>query len=74
MKYVEPLSTLRSARTVAVVLAMSLGAAAQAAQTDIASTPIITTTAALVKPNIMVLMDASGSMARTHMPDRKSVV
>jgi len=69
MKYVEPLSTLRSARTVAVVLAMSLGAAAQAAQTDIASTPIITTTAALVKPNIMVLMDASGSMARTHMPD-----
>ena len=27
------------------------------------------TTAALVKPNIMLLMDASGSMARTHMPD-----
>ena len=60
MKRVEPLSTLRSARTVAVVLAMSIGAAVQAAQTDISSTPIITTTAALVKPNIMVLMDASG--------------
>ncbi|HEY2558537.1 MAG TPA: PilC/PilY family type IV pilus protein [Caldimonas sp.] len=68
MKHVEPLSALRSARGVAVVLAMSLGAA-QAAQTDIASTPIITTTAALVKPNIMLLMDASGSMGRTHMPD-----
>ena len=33
------------------------------------STPIASTTAALVKPNIMLLMDASGSMARTHMPD-----
>ena len=26
-------------------------------------------TSAAVKPNIMLLMDASGSMARTHMPD-----
>ena len=71
MKHVEPLSTPRSlgARRVAVVLAMSIIGAVQAAQTDIASTPIVTTTAALVKPNIMVLMDASGSMARTHMPD-----
>ena len=69
MKYVEPLFALRSARIVAVVLAMSLGVAVQAAQTDIASTPIVTTTAALVKPNVMLLMDASGSMGRTHMPD-----
>jgi hypothetical protein len=71
MKHVEPLSTPRSlgARRVAVVLAMSIIGAVQAAQTDIASTPIVTTTAALVKPNIMLLMDASGSMARTHMPD-----
>ena len=38
-------------------------------QTDISSTPIITTTAAQVKPNIMLLMDTSDSMARTHMPD-----
>ena len=69
MKYVEPLSALRSARIVAVVLAMSLGVAVQAAQTDIASTPIVTTTAALVKPNVMLLMDASRSMGRSHMPD-----
>ncbi|MGZ8259043.1 MAG: hypothetical protein ACXWUL_00660, partial [Caldimonas sp.] len=70
MNHVEPLSVLRTFRapSMAVVLAMSLGAA-QAAQTDIASTPIVTTSAALVKPNIMLLMDASGSMARTHMPD-----
>ncbi len=48
---------------------MSVVLLSQAAQTDISSTPILTTTAALVKPNIMLLMDASGSMARTHMPD-----
>ena len=53
----------------AVVLAMSLACCRQAAQTDIASTPIITTTAALVKPNVMLLMDASRSMGRSHMPD-----
>ena len=71
MKHVEPLSTPRGlgARRVAVVLAMSIIGSVQAAQTDIASTPIITTTAALVKPNIMLLMDASKSMGRTHMPD-----
>ena len=74
MKNVEPLATLRSARLLAVVLAMSFGVAVEAAQTDIASTPIITTTAALVKPNIMLLMDASGSMARTHMPDEMETV
>ena len=51
------------------MLAMSLGAIGHAGTTDISSTPIVTTTAALVKPNIMLLMDASGSMARTHMPD-----
>ncbi|MDQ6639121.1 MAG: PilC/PilY family type IV pilus protein [Pseudomonadota bacterium] len=55
--------------TIAALLAMSLAAICQGAVTDIASTPIVTTTAALVKPNIMLLMDASGSMGRTHMPD-----
>jgi hypothetical protein len=54
---------------VAAVLAMTLASISQGGQTDIAATPIASTTAALVKPNIMLLMDASGSMARTHMPD-----
>ena len=48
---------------------LTLSAGALAAQTDISSSPIISTTAAQVKPNIMLLMDASDSMARTHMPD-----
>src|SRR5258705_1844505 len=71
MKTAEhPLAPRRfGARGAAAVLAMSLGSISQGAPTDISSTSIVTTTAALVKPNIMLLMDASGSMARTHMPD-----
>lgn len=40
-----------------------------AAQADIAATPLASTRSAQVKPNIMLLMDTSGSMAFTHMPD-----
>ncbi|MEO8311457.1 MAG: hypothetical protein ABI520_09820, partial [Caldimonas sp.] len=53
----------------AAALAMSLGSMSHGAVTDIANVPVPSTTAALVKPNVMLLMDASGSMARTHMPD-----
>jgi Tfp pilus tip-associated adhesin PilY1 len=41
----------------------------QAALTDISSVPLASTTAAQVKPNIMLLMDTSGSMGWSHMPD-----
>ena len=41
----------------------------QAAQTDISNTPMASVRSALVKPNIMLLMDTSGSMGWTHMPD-----
>ena len=57
------------ARSLATMLALTLTTHSYAAQTDIASTPLLATTSALVKPNIMLLMDASGSMGRTHMPD-----
>src|SRR5437868_7866063 len=40
-----------------------------AAQTDISSTPITSTSSAQVKPNIMLLMDTSDSMSFSHMPD-----
>src|SRR3982751_2766161 len=40
-----------------------------AALTDLSSTPLASSSAAQVKPNIMLLMDTSGSMGRTHMPD-----
>ena len=35
---------------------------------------LIVTTADLVKPNIMLLMDNSGSMGWTHMPDEIETV
>ena len=40
-----------------------------AALTDISSTPLAGTPSVQVKPNIMLLMDASGSMGWSHMPD-----
>ncbi|MEO8806014.1 MAG: hypothetical protein ABI433_08025, partial [Burkholderiaceae bacterium] len=40
-----------------------------AGQTDISNTPLTSTTSAQVKPNIMLLMDTSGSMGWGHMPD-----
>ena len=58
----------------AAVLSLTLPAASFAAPTDISTTPIITSAAALVKPNVMLLMDASGSMGRTHMPDEVETI
>ncbi len=37
--------------------------------TDISNSPIADTSPAQTKPNIMLLMDASGSMGWSHMPD-----
>ena len=58
-----------AAQALAAVVAMTVATASLGGPTDISSTPIVTTAAALVKPNVMLLMDASDSMARTHMPD-----
>ena len=71
MKHVQSLiaSHCRSLSRVAALLALGAVSMAQAAQTDISNNPIASSTSAAVKPNIMLLVDASGSMARTHMPD-----
>ena len=42
--------------------------------TNIAQTPLIVTSSAQAKPNVMLLMDNSGSMGRTHMPDEAESV
>ena len=62
-------SSRPAAQALAAVVAMTVATASLGGPTDISSTPIVTTAAALVKPNVMLLMDASGSMGRTHMPD-----
>ena len=60
-------AALRSVLTLAIT-ALGIGAAF-GAQTDISNSPFSSTTSAQAKPNIMLLMDASQSMSRTHMPD-----
>ncbi|MDI4632689.1 PQQ-binding-like beta-propeller repeat protein [Pelomonas sp. V22] len=42
---------------------------AQAGTTDIASAPLFTTSTTKVKPNVMFVLDDSGSMAWDYMPD-----
>ena len=43
--------------------------AVQAANTDLATAPLITSAPQTVLPNVMFIMDDSGSMSWTHMPD-----
>ena len=58
-----------SIRFVFSLLFAGLLPTAEAALTDISNTPMASVRSALVKPNIMLLMDTSGSMGWTHMPD-----
>jgi Tfp pilus tip-associated adhesin PilY1 len=78
MKKLNQSSTPSCLRSTVRNLMLSLvalpAAVAFAAQTDISSTPMANTTAALVKPNIMLLMDTSGSMGWGHMPDEVETV
>ena len=50
-------------------LCFLLAPLAQAAVTDIATVPLITSAPQEVKPNLMFVLDDSGSMDETHMPD-----
>jgi type IV pilus assembly protein PilY1 len=58
---------LRAALSAASVL-LACGAAV-GAQTDLTSLPLITSAPQVVKPNLMFVLDDSGSMAWSHMPD-----
>ena len=55
-------------------VALLANAQAVSIPTDISSIPLVVSGSAQVKPNIMLLMDNSGSMARTHMPDEAESV
>ncbi|MBI3481066.1 MAG: hypothetical protein HY016_12045 [Nitrosomonadales bacterium] len=54
-----------------VVIIIAIMANAQAAITDIAQAPLVTSSAStqLVKPNVFLMMDDSGSMGWDYMPD-----
>ena len=60
---------IRTAAFGALGLLAALSQPAPAALTDISNTPLAVTTSAQVKPNIMLLMDNSGSMDWDYMPD-----
>src|SRR5664280_2372741 len=65
----RPSPGLRTAVCWALVLSSMISTPVLSAQTDISTSPITSTNAAQVKPNIMLLMDTSGSMGWGHMPD-----
>lgn len=48
---------------------LSIGPAAQAATTDIANTPMASSASSAVKPNIMFILDDSGSMTWSYLGD-----
>ena len=61
--------SLRHAVCWALVLSSMISTPVLSAQTDISSSPITSTNAAQVKPNIMLLFHSSGSMGWGHMPN-----
>lgn len=56
-------------RCIGSVLLLSLAAAAHAGTTDLASSPLVTSSSSSVRPNIMFILDDSGSMGWTYLPD-----
>ncbi|MDD5176748.1 MAG: PilC/PilY family type IV pilus protein [Sterolibacterium sp.] len=48
---------------------MTLGVNIQAATTDLASVPLVSSSASVVLPNLMFVLDDSGSMDWSYMPD-----
>jgi type IV pilus assembly protein PilY1 len=58
-----------SFKTGLTALAMAIPLTMNAAQTDISNNPLSTTGNSAVKPNIFFILDDSGSMAASYMPD-----
>lgn len=55
-----------------MAVAMSASVPAQGASTDLAQSPLVTSSTAVVLPNIMFILDDSGSMDWTYLPDEAS--
>ncbi len=63
------LTALMTAKLSAMLASVLLATSAYGAATDIAPAPMGTSSTAVVKPNLMFILDDSGSMNRTYMPD-----
>jgi type IV pilus assembly protein PilY1 len=68
MKTLTHISTVPTRLAAACALALAC-VSGQAAQTDIAPAPMAQASTAVVKPNLMFILDDSGSMDRDYMPD-----
>ncbi len=62
-------SRTRSAMPALAWLALALSGTAIAASTEISNAPLFTSSATAVKPNIMFILDDSGSMKSDFLPD-----
>jgi type IV pilus assembly protein PilY1 len=69
MKSSNPVRSFSAALALATVLGLPR-APADASQADIAQAPIGTAPTVTVLPNLMFILDDSGSMGRDHMPDQ----
>jgi Tfp pilus tip-associated adhesin PilY1 len=71
-KFLEFIRGRKKAATLRSILALAAAGglgASFAAQTDISNSPLTSVSSAQIKPNVMLLMDTSGSMGWGHMPD-----
>lgn len=66
-------SIMPTARSLLLLSLASWISMTEAALTDIASSPLVTSPTDAVRPNIMFIMDDSGSMSWTFMPDSVGV-
>jgi type IV pilus assembly protein PilY1 len=59
-------------KTLFLLMVFATHMTVEAATVDLATAPLVTSTNSIVKPNILFVLDNSGSMTWTFMPDRVS--
>jgi type IV pilus assembly protein PilY1 len=59
-------------KTGRALLFSAVAANAPGATTDLSNVPLVTSSSSTVRPNLLFILDDSGSMAWTHMPDDNS--
>src|SRR5262249_46499017 len=68
------LSTAATIAAIAALIASTIGLVAEAALTDISTVPLASSSSVVVKPNLLLTMDTSGSMGWDFMPDNVNPV
>jgi Tfp pilus tip-associated adhesin PilY1 len=71
-RHLRTCPNLRHLLSLALAASLALPLASQAASITLATSPLATSTTSTVNPNVMFLLDNSGSMDWDHMPDDNS--